>query len=572
MSGAALAAASVELGTQNAADLAAWLQDPNNHNQDAVDLAALGTWLQDPNHGTAPGTPKASDEADDVILTELPPALSATQAKKIYSTSGRLGLLQALKSAGVDKLGQRQRLAGAVSRQHRNMRPPSPPPPPPPPPAPTTAVPSRPLAFVDADRTMKNSIRAASALTLSSAGPYTVALDDDDDDDDGLDDRERLLRRFDAFHQRYAWQRLEAVDHVWAISDLHTEVSSNRDWLLAVAPRPHDALVIGGDVSHDMEKLEWALRMLVGRFKYVFFVAGNHELWWHGTRDASSEDGATDSIAKLLYMYEFVHQMGAFAAPALLGDAANGDGVAVVGLQSWYHPYFLDGGQGPNLNLFSPGNDRGLQMARMMDAAVRWPRCLAEKPHEVGRDRARFFAEMNRAALGALTANPPAGAGGGAAAAVGLSPVAVAHDFGLGGPRGSSSRPVPRATSLAGWPVVSFSHFLPAPELHMGYRTLEHIEGSLDLRDQIRALHAAAGKGASPHVHCFGHTHFSIDRRIDGVRYVQHPLGNPHERRNGWQIHTSEARPFALVWSSPNKGKAAEHSRDSGISQGRHVR
>ena len=61
MSGAALAAASVELGTQNAADLAAWLQDPNNHNQDAVDLAALGTWLQDPNHGTAPGTPKASD-------------------------------------------------------------------------------------------------------------------------------------------------------------------------------------------------------------------------------------------------------------------------------------------------------------------------------------------------------------------------------------------------------------------------------------------------------------------------------------------------------------------------------
>ena len=51
-----------------------------------------------------------------------------------------------------------------------------------------------------------------------------------------------------------------------------------------------------------------------------------------------------------------------------------------------------------------------------------------------------------------------------------------------------------------------------------------------------------------PHTHVFGHTHFSIDRRIDGVRYVQQPLGNPSERSNGWQIRSSEREPFMRVW------------------------
>ena len=133
-----------------------------------------------------------------------------------------------------------------------------------------------------------------------------------------------------------------------------------------------------------------------------------------------------------------------------------------------------------------------------------------------------------------------------------------------------------RAASVRGYPIISFSHFLPSPELHRGYRMLEHCEGSLALGEQIEALHRAAGaqdgaeldarhranavmgarNGASatrsrlPHVHCFGHTHFSIDARLgDGVRYVQHPLGNPNERANGWQIKTSEVNPFACVWS-----------------------
>ena len=130
--------------------------------------------------------------------------------------------------------------------------------------------------------------------------------DDDDEYDDGGggdDERERLLRRFDAFHRRYAWKRLEAVERVWAISDLHADVAVNRAslerleqplpqplaqtlpqplhsitsrrverfragaWLEQVAPRPTDALLIAGDVSHEPATLSWALSHLVSRWR-----------------------------------------------------------------------------------------------------------------------------------------------------------------------------------------------------------------------------------------------------------------------------------------------------------------
>ena len=57
-----------------------------------------------------------------------------------------------------------------------------------------------------------------------------------------------------------------------------------------------------------------------------------------------------------------------------------------------------------------------------------------------------------------------------------------------------------------------------------------------------------------PSLHVFGHTHFSIDKKLDGVRYVQHPLGNQHERTNGWQIHIGPGYGNPLlkrVWKGP---------------------
>ena len=63
---------------------------------------------------------------------------------------------------------------------------------------------------------------------------------------------------------------------------------------------------------------------------------------------------------------------------------------------------------------------------------------------------------------------------------------------------------------------------LPAVE-HLRFRGLPKVAGSPRLERQIRALGAQ--------IHVFGHSHIARDVVLDGVRYVQQPLGYPRERR-----------------------------------------
>ena len=165
-----------------------------------------------------------------------------------------------------------------------------------------------------------------------------------------------------------------------------------------------------------------------------------------------------------------------------------------------------------------------------MDKAVSWPSCLDRDACAAdGRSEfiSAFFASMNRETLADV-------------APVSAASSALRTFFG---------QPVPPPL-LRGWPVISFSHFLPHPALHRGYAWLQHFEGSHPLGDQVAALHADGASG----VHVFGHTHFSMDRTVNGIRYIQQPLGNPHERQNGWQIHIGDfARrtgALAVAWSS----------------------
>ncbi|HEX2202104.1 MAG TPA: metallophosphoesterase [Longimicrobium sp.] len=87
-------------------------------------------------------------------------------------------------------------------------------------------------------------------------------------------------------------------------------------------------------------------------------------------------------------------------------------------------------------------------------------------------------------------------------------------------------------------PVVTFSHFVPRPELvppvrYLRFKGLPLVAGTALLDQQLRRI------GAS--VHVFGHTHITEDRVIDGVRYVQNWL-----RGGGGATHG----PFQLVWTA----------------------
>ena len=145
-----------------------------------------------------------------------------------------------------------------------------------------------------------------------------------------------LVERFTTWQRQHAWRHLDAVERVWATSDLHLEHAANLDFVRALKGYEKDAVVVAGDVCTSLALLREALTLLVERFKHVFYVVGNHDLW----HDAQTPLDGADSFEKLLACYEIAADVGAHAAPALLGNASAG--VAVVPLQSWYHFGFLN--------------------------------------------------------------------------------------------------------------------------------------------------------------------------------------------------------------------------------------
>jgi hypothetical protein len=122
---------------------------------------------------------------------------------------------------------------------------------------------------------------------------------------------------------------------VWLTSDVHSDREENMRWVRSLPPHGSDALVIAGDVSHNMEQLEATLRAFSEKFEHVFFTAGNHDLW------ISRADGPMDSLAKLDAIDRLCKRLGnVHTSPKLLradgGTAGEGAGLWVVPLVSWY--------------------------------------------------------------------------------------------------------------------------------------------------------------------------------------------------------------------------------------------
>jgi len=97
--------------------------------------------------------------------------------------------------------------------------------------------------------------------------------------------------------------------------------------------------------------------------------------------------------------------------------------------------------------------------------------------------------------------------------------------------------------------VISFSHFLPREELCPEKRfllepMLPKVIGSTPLRKQVEALR--------PDLHVFGHTHIPIDLTVQGIRYLQWPLGSVGEQSR--QTYEMGRRGPVLVFDEERGG------------------
>lgn len=73
----------------------------------------------------------------------------------------------------------------------------------------------------------------------------------------------------------------------------HSNIVRYRVAALSDIEYKNDVLICAGDVSDDLEVLRKALSSLASKWRHVFFVPGNHELW---IRKGSGN--VTDSLSK----------------------------------------------------------------------------------------------------------------------------------------------------------------------------------------------------------------------------------------------------------------------------------
>jgi predicted phosphodiesterase len=79
---------------------------------------------------------------------------------------------------------------------------------------------------------------------------------------------------------------------LWAISDLHLAVETNRTALRALPAHPEDWLIVAGDVCESLTMFAEAMQFLAARFARVLWTPGNHELW------LTDRGGPDSSVAK----------------------------------------------------------------------------------------------------------------------------------------------------------------------------------------------------------------------------------------------------------------------------------
>jgi Icc-related predicted phosphoesterase len=284
------------------------------------------------------------------------------------------------------------------------------------------------------------------------------------------------------------------MSRIYAISDLHTDYKKNLNWVSGLSAQDYkqDYLICAGDISHNIDLFTQTCQILITKFKKVFFVPGNHDLW---IRD----NDAADSLEKFKVILNLCVSFGIETKPFVVNPGTNNP-LLIIPLFSWY---VKPEEGGDSLFLEKPGDDPTLKMW-VDNREIKWPEDLfPERPVD-------FFLEMNETAI----------------------------------QNHSDIRS-----------IITFSHFLPRQDLifpkNFAYARMQYIDpypqfnftrvaGSTKLEGQIRKINSR--------LHIYGHLHRNRFRTIDEITYVAHVLGNPKERIYAG-IQDRKYFP-KLIWSS----------------------
>ena len=237
---------------------------------------------------------------------------------------------------------------------------------------------------------------------------------------------------------------------IFAVSDLHVDHRPNQVLVEGLGREEYtgDALIVAGDIAHQLDTVATTLAGLRARFGRVFYVPGNHELWV-----GNSQETSVERFERILAL---CRQLQVDTQPARAGK------YWIVPLFGWYESGFARG----QYHYPAPNNWADFHFCR-------WPNGLGSP--------AAYFTGLNLANLRRYQG-----------------------------------------------PVISFSHFLPRPDLlppveRLRFKALPQVAGSARLEAQVRHL--------GSQIHIFGHSHILWDEEINGVRYLQHALAYPKERR-----------------------------------------
>jgi len=144
-------------------------------------------------------------------------------------------------------------------------------------------------------------------------------------------DSPKALRR----RARFAKDRYRPVEttKVYVISDVHYDHPANEEWCGAIHATKFldDVLIVAGNVADSFRALTRALTTLRAKFRRVFYIPGNHEMWI----PTSESKKFPDSLCKLLAIMELCDDLDVDIFPAAVCKD-----VFVVPLLSWYNVHF----------------------------------------------------------------------------------------------------------------------------------------------------------------------------------------------------------------------------------------